>query len=75
MTMQLDECFGSGASFLCTLPSPGMYIRQPLRHRGGAKRRAGAPYPGRCGSSDPLGPTVRSGREGGSPDRTIAYLI
>src|SRR5215217_6350946 len=45
-------------------------------YKGAAKDRikAGAPYPGRCGSPDPVGPSVRSGRRGGSPNRiTLSF--
>ena len=63
MTMQPDECFGSGASFLCTLPSPGMYIRQPCGIR--AEHSEG-PEPRTLGG---VGAPTRlaqvSGREGG----------
>src|SRR5215217_5305581 len=52
MKMQQEECSGHDASVLCTFLGWGVYIRNTLRHRGGAKRRAGAPYPGRCGGSD-----------------------
>src|SRR5215212_10671961 len=46
--------------FFSPRPATGGRAEEGLGHRGGAKRRIGAPYGGGCGSSDPM-------REAGAP--------
>src|SRR5215218_2104133 len=63
MKMQQEECSGHDASVLCTFLGWGVYIRNTLRHRGGAKRRAEPRTLGGVGAPT----SVRSGREGDKP--------
>ena len=70
--LQMDDSFTESVCFDTSKEGKGeLRPHAPPYSAKGKARRAGAPYPGRCGGSD----QCPVGTEGGSPDPTIAYLI